>query len=432
MVRTAVPALHGSDRTKVPARDARRRRRRSTWTAMASRTSSSPTAPTRRPGARAPVGDAAALPQQRPRTVPRHHGEGPGLDVPLYAMGVAAGGLRQRRPRGRVRDRGRAEPPPPQRRRRKFGDATERAGLGGRSAFSTSAAWLDYDRDGLLDLFICNYVRWTPETDVFCSADGKAKVLLHAAGISRRDVVAVRNRGNGTFDDVTSTAGVLDPTSKALGITVLDYDGDCGPTSSSPTTRSRTSCIATAGRHVRRGRPRGGARVQRGWPGPRGHGHRRRRPRQQRRAVGGRHQFFRRDDRTLQPGATGVYAIARRASDLGRASRLTLGFGCFFFDADLDGLLDLLVVNGHIDERCRARRAVRTMPSRRTCFITAADGSSTSRRSSDRISRRRRSAEARRSPTSTATATSTSLVTTNGGPAKLYRNDRGRGNRACG
>ena len=57
----------------------------------------------------------------------------------------------------------------------RFVDVTDAAGLGGRSGFSTSALWFDYDRDGYLDLLICNYVKWTPETDVFCSADGKTK-----------------------------------------------------------------------------------------------------------------------------------------------------------------------------------------------------------------------------------------------------------------
>ena len=52
---------------------------------------------------------------------------------------------------------------------------TKTSGLGGRSAFSTSAMWVDVDRDGLLDLFVCNYVRWSTDRDVFCSLDGKQK-----------------------------------------------------------------------------------------------------------------------------------------------------------------------------------------------------------------------------------------------------------------
>src|SRR3954453_19937055 len=56
-----------------------------------------------------------------------------------------------------------------------FTDITARSGLGGRQGFSSSAMWFDYDRDGLLDLFICNYVKWTPETDILCSSDRKQK-----------------------------------------------------------------------------------------------------------------------------------------------------------------------------------------------------------------------------------------------------------------
>ena len=50
----------------------------------------------------------------------------------------------------------------------RFLDITERSGLGSRLGFSSSALWFDYDRDGLLDLFVCNYVKWSPAQDVFC------------------------------------------------------------------------------------------------------------------------------------------------------------------------------------------------------------------------------------------------------------------------
>ena len=56
-----------------------------------------------------------------------------------------------------------------------FVDVTRSSGLAGRFAFSTSALWFDFDRDGFLDLFVCNYVKWSAEHNVFCSLDGNQK-----------------------------------------------------------------------------------------------------------------------------------------------------------------------------------------------------------------------------------------------------------------
>ena len=98
-----------------------------------------------------------------------------GLDVEMYGLGVAVGDFNndgfpdlyvtavgQNR---LFRNDGKG----------RFADVTNAAGLGARRAFSTSALWFDFDRDGQLDLFVCNYVRWSPEQDVHCSLDGKAK-----------------------------------------------------------------------------------------------------------------------------------------------------------------------------------------------------------------------------------------------------------------
>ena len=98
-----------------------------------------------------------------------------GLDVEMYGMGVAVGDYNndgfpdilitcvgQNR---LFRNTGKGT----------FVDVTNTSGLGKREGFSTSALWFDYDRDGLLDLFVCNYVKWSPEHDVFCSLDGKHK-----------------------------------------------------------------------------------------------------------------------------------------------------------------------------------------------------------------------------------------------------------------
>jgi len=56
-----------------------------------------------------------------------------------------------------------------------FTDVTQKAGLGGVKEFSTSAAWVDYDKDGRLDLVVANYVTWSPEADLYCTMDGKSK-----------------------------------------------------------------------------------------------------------------------------------------------------------------------------------------------------------------------------------------------------------------
>ena len=107
-----------------------------------------------------------------------------------------------------------------------FVDATAKSGLGNRQAFSTSALWFDYDRDGLLDLFVCNYVRWTPELDVQCSFDGTNKSYCTPEAYRGSTCWLFRNRGDGTFEDVTAKSGIFDSTSKSLGVAMLDYDRD--------------------------------------------------------------------------------------------------------------------------------------------------------------------------------------------------------------
>jgi enediyne biosynthesis protein E4 len=279
---------------------------------------------------------------------------GSGLDVPIYGMGIAAadydndgyedvlitavGQSRLFHNNGKGR----------------FVDVTSRAGLAGRTAFSTSAAWIDFDRDGLVDLFICNYVRWTPESDIFCSADGKRKSYCTPEAYSGATSWLFRNKGNGTFEDVTASAGLLDPTSKALGVTMLDYDRDGWPDLfvANDTQPNKLYRNTGAGRFVETALEAGLAFSEDG------------------RARAGMGTDAADLDNTgvpsvvvtnfsgemlglYTPTSAGHYADRAAHSDLGRATRLTLGFGCFFFDADLDGLLDLLVVNGHIDDGLR-------------------------------------------------------------------------------
>ena len=152
-----------------------------------------------------------------------------GLDVEMYGMGVAVGDYNndgfpdifitcvgQSR---LFRNTGKGT----------FVDVTKAAGLLNKQGFSTSAVWFDYDRDGLLDLFVCNYVRWSAEHDVFCSLDGKHKSYCTPEAYRGDTCWLFHNRGDGTFEDVTATSGIFDTSSKSLGVAMLDFDQDGWP-----------------------------------------------------------------------------------------------------------------------------------------------------------------------------------------------------------
>ncbi|HEY4979053.1 MAG TPA: VCBS repeat-containing protein, partial [Candidatus Acidoferrum sp.] len=104
-----------------------------------------------------------------------------------------------------------------------FVDVTKSSGLSGKEGLSTSAIWFDYDRDGLLDLLVCNYVHWSAERDVFCSLDGKNKSYCTPEAYRGDTCWLYHNRGNGTFEDVTATSGIFDSSSKSLGVAMIDY-----------------------------------------------------------------------------------------------------------------------------------------------------------------------------------------------------------------
>ncbi|HXC48116.1 MAG TPA: VCBS repeat-containing protein, partial [Candidatus Sulfotelmatobacter sp.] len=76
-----------------------------------------------------------------------------------------------------------------------FTDVTQKAGLTGPHEFSTAAAWVDYDRDGHLDLVVGNYVQWSPETDIYCTLDGKAKSYCTPESYKGASVRLWHNRG---------------------------------------------------------------------------------------------------------------------------------------------------------------------------------------------------------------------------------------------
>ncbi len=110
-----------------------------------------------------------------------------------------------------------------------FTDVTKQAGLWGPNEFSTGAAWVDYDRDGKLDLIVANYVQWTPATDITCTLDGKQSPTAPRKPTKALPVRLWHNRGDGTFEDATQKAGLYDTNSKSLGIAVFDANQDGWP-----------------------------------------------------------------------------------------------------------------------------------------------------------------------------------------------------------
>jgi enediyne biosynthesis protein E4 len=277
-----------------------------------------------------------------------------GLDVELYGMGVTIGDYNndgfpdifitcvgQSR---LFRNTGKGT----------FVDATRSSGILGHQGFSTSAVWFDYDRDGLLDLFVCNYARWSPEHDVFCSLDGTHKSYCTPEAYRGDTCWLFHNRGNGTFEDVTATSGIFDSSSKSLGVAMFDYDQDGWPdllvaNDTQPNKLYRNlrngkfkDVAVEAGlAFSTEGKARAGMGVDTGdfdgsgKPGV---------------AIT---NFDNEMIGLYRATAPGVFDDVSVPSGIGMATRNTLGFGCMFLDVDLDGALDLAVANGHIDETVR-------------------------------------------------------------------------------
>jgi hypothetical protein len=276
--------------------------------------------------------------------------KGSGLDVEMYGMGVAVGDFDND---GRddvyitalegdrlFHNEGHG----------KFRDVTKEAGI--RNAnFGTSAAWFDYDRDGKLDLFVANYVQWTAKGDLWCSLDGATKSYCTPESYKGTSSKLYHNLGNGKFEDISQKSGIADPTSKSLGVTVLDYNGDGWPDLfvSNDTQPNKLYRNNRNGTFTEEGMVAGVAFGEDGVA---------------RGAMGADSGDY---DRSGRPDllvgnfsnqmlglyhneGTGLFVDEAPSSTVGRASLLTLAFGVFFFDYDLDGYPDIFAANGHIEE----------------------------------------------------------------------------------
>jgi len=310
-----------------------------------------------------------------------------------------------------------------------FTDVTSASGLGKRLAFSTSALWFDYDRDGRLDLFICNYVKWSPEHDVFCSLDGKHKSYCTPEAYRGETCWLFHNRGNGTFEDVTASSGIFDSSSKSLGVAVLDENqsgwpdllvaNDTQPNKLYRNQRNGTfkdAAVEAGLAFSSEGKARAGMGVDVGDFTNSGH-------------SGVAITNFDNEMTGLYEFSGKAYEDIAAQAGVGLASKNSLGFGCVFLDANLDGWLDLAVANGHIDETVRNIRGNVGYAQPPQLFLNNGTGSfhdiaaqAGGAFEQPKVGRGLAYADFDRD------GDLDLLLTTNNGPAYLYRNDQLAGN----
>ena len=110
-----------------------------------------------------------------------------------------------------------------------FVEVSKKAGIRD-EAWSVAGAWLDYDRDGRLDLFVVNYLDWNPDSEKYCGDRAKGvRVYCHPREYRGLPNRLYRNRGDGTFEDVSESSGVFRHVGKGMSAAVLDADGDGWP-----------------------------------------------------------------------------------------------------------------------------------------------------------------------------------------------------------
>ena len=347
-----------------------------------------------------------------------------GLDVEMYAMGVSVGDFDND---GRediyitalegdrlFRNEGNG----------KFHDVTAASGI--RNAnFGTSAAWFDFDRDGKLDLFVANYVQWNPKIDLWCSLDGATKSYCTPESYKGVSSKLFRNLGGGKFADVTAQAKLADPNSKSLGVAVLDYNNDGWPdlfvaNDTQPNKLYRNNrngtftedALAAGVAFGEDGVARGAMGVDAADYDRSGRAHL---------LIG---NFSNQMLGLYHNEGSGLFVDEAPRSTVGRASLLSLTFGVFFFDYDLDGYPDILAANGHLDEeigRVQPKVQYRQLP---LLFHNSGKGKFESVAAFSKALVARGAAYADFDHDGDLDV----IIATNHGPAVLYRNDGGNRN----
>lgn len=297
---------------------------------------------------------------------------GSGLDVPLYGQGCTAADydgdgdldvlITCLGPNHLFRNEGAG----------KFTDVSRASGLADGAEpwrWHTGAAWLDYDRDGWLDLFVARYVKWSPETDAFCGVPSGLKRYCPPWKYPGERCALYRNLGNGRFQDVSDATGVSAVTGKWFQPAVLDHNHDDWPdvvvsSDGTPTAlfanqrgRKFIDVAAELGLGLSEtGTPKAGMGIDvadwrnQGLPAT---------------LIGN----FSGDRLSLfEPDESGIYTDRSDQVGMGETSLYSLTFGLAFLDVDRDGWLDAFIGNGHIDDYIERFEAAVTYAQRPLLF----------------------------------------------------------------
>jgi hypothetical protein len=231
----------------------------------------------------------------------------------------------------------------------RFVEVAERFGLT-HPGFGSSAAFVDVDRDGWLDLFVGRYVTWSPSQDVRCSPDGEHPSYCTPEIYAGASNLLYRNLGGQAFENVTERAGLLLPEGKTLGVAPLDHDGDGWPDLAVANDTVRNFLFLNAGDGVFRevgveeglafspsGSTRGGMGIDAGDIDGDGRAE----------VVVG--NFAQEMSAVYRARGGGPFRDEAALLGVGIPSLMTLAFGTLLLDYDGDGWLDLVLVNGHIE-----------------------------------------------------------------------------------
>ena len=108
-----------------------------------------------------------------------------------------------------------------------FTDVSEQAGVENPGKWGSSAAWFDYDNDGRLDLIVVNYLDWTEDKNLFCGEKRPGyQSYCHPNKYKGQTPALFRNQGDGTFEDVSKASGIGGSAGNGLGVVCFDFDDD--------------------------------------------------------------------------------------------------------------------------------------------------------------------------------------------------------------